>query len=51
MGFVGFGLLLLLQEMKFATKLLHSLQPRRGRGAFAFYNKTKYYGCYIFRAI
>ncbi len=54
MGFVGFGLLLLLQEMKFAAKLLHSLQLGRGGGAtttFAFYNRIKYYGYSIFKPI
>lgn len=53
-GFVGFGLLLLLQEMKFATKLFHSLQLGRGGGggrAFAFYNRIKYYGYCIFKPI
>jgi hypothetical protein len=50
-GFVEFGLLLL-QEMKFAAKFFHSLQPGRGRGgAFVFYNRIKYYGCCIFKPI
>jgi hypothetical protein len=51
-GFCGFGLLLLLQKMKFATKLFHHLQLGRGGGkAFAFYNKIKYYGCSILKPI
>jgi hypothetical protein len=43
----------LLQEMKFVTKLLHSLQLGRGGGgrAFAFYNRIKYYGYCIFKPI
>jgi hypothetical protein len=44
--------LLLLQEMKFAAKFLHSLQPGSGGGGvFAFYNRIKYYGCCIFKPI